>query len=128
MPFLKLIPIKYWVLLGVVLVLGASMRICFNRGVEAGRQEVEKAYELASKKALDESLTEVQGRLEAALERQRSGLKAIEELNLKYAETKQTKDKLQQDLDDAVNNPPDCNQLDPRYFRLYQSMYNQSAP
>lgn len=114
-------------LLGVLSIV-ILMRVYFNKGVSIGTRDTIAAYELASKQVLDKRLIDAQGKLKDALNHHREGLKAIENLNLKYSEVKQTKEKLQQDLNDAINNPPNCNKLDPRYFRLYQSMYNQPAP
>ena len=128
MTLLKIIPKKVWIGIALLFAGAIMMGTAFTKGSEHGEQKCQIASQKAYEKDLEESLSTLQKDLERALERQRAGEESIQELNSKYISVKKDKSKLKQALDDAINNPPNCNKLDPRYYELYKSMYNKEAP
>ena len=124
--------IKYYVYIAAVLALiGVGVLIVttsYNKGVEFSKQECAISSQKASDKLLSESLTKVQEDLKNALEKKAEGDKAIAELTERYNDIEKDNSELQSALHDAINKPPVDNKLDPRYYRLYQQMYNREPP
>ena len=124
--------VKYYTyIVAVVALIGVGVLIVitsYNKGVEFSKQECAISSQKASDKLLSESLTKVQEDLKKALEKKAEGDKAIAELTERYNDIEKDNSELQSALHDAINKPPVDNKLDPRYYRLYQQMYNREPP
>ncbi len=102
--------------------------LSYSKGVQYSKQQCIISSQKASDKLLSESLTKVQEDLRVALEKQAEGSRAIAELTQRYNDIEKDNSELQSALHDAINKPPVNNKLDPRYYRLYQQMYNREPP
>ena len=124
--------IKYYVYIAaVVALIGIGVLVVttsYNKGVEFSKQECIISSQEASDKLLSKSLTKVQEDLQKALEKKLEGDKAIAELTERYNDIEKDNSELQSALHDAIKKPPIDNKLDPRYYRLYQQMYNREPP
>ena len=124
--------VKYYAYIAaVVALIGAGVLVVitsYNKGVEFSKQECIISSQKASDKLLSESLTKVQEDLKRALEKKSEGDKAIAELTERYNDIEKDNSELQSALHDAIKKPPVDNKLDPRYYRLYQQMYNREPP
>ncbi len=124
--------VKYYVYIAaVVALIGSGVLIVttsYNKGVEFSKQECVISSQKASDKLLSESLTKVQEDLKRALEKKAEGDKAIAKLTERYNDMERDNSELQGALDDAINKPPVCNKLDPRYYELYKQLYNKEPP
>ena len=119
---------KYFGYLAFIAVGVLVVTLSYNKGVQYSKQQCIVSSQKASDKLLSESLTKVQEDLRVALEKQAEGSRAIAELSAKYNDIERDNSELQGALDDAINKPPVCNKLDPRYYELYKQMYNREPP
>ena len=120
--------VKYIGYLALVAVGILIVTLSYSKGVQYSKQQCIISSQNASDKLLSESLTKVQEDLRVALEKQAEGSRAIAELSAKYNDVERDNSELQGALDDAINKPPVCNKLDPRYYELYKQLYNKEPP
>lgn len=124
----KIFPPKVWLVLGVLFSGAMIVMTAFDKGSEYGKSKCIQATQKAADAALQEALTNAQLDLEKAVQKQRDGLNRVEVLRGQIAEQQRKTNELEKALDDAINNPPACNTIDPRYYKLLQAKLNQDPP
>lgn len=132
MNFIKafsLIPKKAWIYLVLVIIGMLSISFSYKKGFESGVDRQNSIHMKEVRVATDRALSKANKDLQEAVSRQKEGLKAVSDLNNRLSQVEAERLKLEEDLRNAINNPPDvCNKLDTTYYELYKRLYNTPKP
>jgi len=124
----KLLPVKVWLVLGVVAMQGGIIGVAYNNGVDKERLRNQAVVQEALDKYTNEQLTILQHQLQEALSFNKTKEVISSNQEKALASIRTQSKKLQEALDAAVkaNTNNTCNTLDDSYVRLYEQMYNKT--
>lgn len=124
---LSKVPKSLWVVLATLLLLSASNYYTFNKGFDLGVMDEKEKNQVAADAALIKDLEKTNKDLEKAIAIQKEGAKVLSVLQESLGSSKTLAKELREQLEDAKNTiHPDCNDLSPERYRLYESILSKT--